>query len=62
MRVEDYAKYINVLHDLAKVEDDLRAVMDEPFVGSAPGDNDYQAGEKNLARQILFERFGVSLD
>lgn len=31
MRVEDYAKYINVLHDLALIEDDLRNAGDDPL-------------------------------
>lgn len=49
MSVEDYAKYINVLHDLAQVEDDLR---------QGTRRNGEQA--HMLATRILFERFGVS--
>lgn len=52
MRVEDYAKYINVLHDLAQVEDDLRSVLD-PNTPPALWSN------VRVAERILFERFGV---
>lgn len=52
MRVEEYAKYINVLHDLALVEDDLREVVKEGGVG------DYYA-DASLAQRVLYERFGV---
>lgn len=58
---EEWTRLINLSHDMALVEDDLRAIVDEPFVGSAPGDNDYQAGEVNLARTVLYERFGVDV-
>lgn len=51
MRVEDYAKYINVLHDLALVEDDLRGVE--------AAEETYGAVAAGVARFILFERFGV---
>lgn len=53
MRVEDYAKYINVLHDLAYVEDDLRDV--------ARHEDRYGANAVGVARFILFERFGVDV-
>lgn len=52
MRVEDYAKYMNVLHDLAQVEDDLRKVVAQGGVG------DYYQ-DAQLAERILIERFGV---
>lgn len=50
MRVEDYAKYINVLHDLALVEDDLRDILS---VG-------HLLPQQGWAERILFERFGHS--
>lgn len=57
MRVEDYAKYINVLHDLALVEDDLRDTVKT----SASSNEAYDAGVQWLAETILFERFGVDV-
>lgn len=53
MRVEDYAKYINVLHDLAQVEDDLREMVRHPSGG--------ETYPEQVAREILSERFGVDL-
>ena len=50
MFVEEYAKYINVLHDLALVESDLR---DTAVNGNQ------RAGA--FAQQLLFERFGVDI-
>jgi len=50
MRVEDYAKYINVLHDLALVEDDLRETV-------VNGNQRASA----FAQRVLYERFGVDL-
>jgi hypothetical protein len=49
MRVEEYAKYINVLHDLALVEDDLRDTV-------VNGNQRASA----FAAQLLWERFGVT--
>lgn len=57
MRVEDYAKYINVLHDLALVEDDLR----HEALRHSMGANDWDDGRIDFARRLLFERFGVDL-
>lgn len=48
MRVEDYAKYINVLHDLALVENDLRETV-------VNGNQRASA----FAQRVLYERFGV---
>lgn len=56
MRVEDYAKYINVLHDLALVEKDLRKAH-----AVSNGSDSYDAGVQWLAGTILFERFGVDV-
>lgn len=50
MTVEDYAKYINVLHEHALVEDDLRTVS---------WSRDYDESVRALADMILYERFGV---
>jgi hypothetical protein len=50
MRVEEYAKYINVLHDLALVEDDLRETV-------VNGNQRASA----FAQRVLYERFGVDL-
>lgn len=49
MRVEDYTKYIGILHELALIEDDLRAAS----YSSAT------ATSRALAKRILFERFSV---
>lgn len=51
MRVEDYAKYINVLHDLALVEDDLRETV-------VNGNQRASA----FAQRVLYERFGVDVE
>lgn len=48
MRVEDYAKYINVLHDLALVENDLRETV-------VNGNQRASA----FAQRVLYERFRV---
>lgn len=50
MRVEEYTKYINVLHDLALVEDDLRETV-------VSGNQRASA----FAQRVLYERFGVDL-
>lgn len=47
--VDDWNKYINLLHELALVEDDLRAARD-----GAEGDT--LAVE--FAERVLYERFG----
>jgi len=49
--IDDWNKYINVLHDLALVEDDLRTEV--LIAGNVPD------GASALAASILWERFGV---
>lgn len=44
--INDWNKYINVVHELALVEDDLRAVLTE-----------HDSGRIDLAETILYERF-----
>jgi hypothetical protein len=47
----EWNKYMNLLHEHALVEDDLRSVV------KSGGAQDYYQDEY-LARRILFERFG----
>ena len=46
--IEDWNKYVNVVHELALVEDDLRT--------TARNGNQRASA---FAQQVLFERFGV---
>lgn len=48
--INDWNKYINVLHDLALVEDDLRDTV-------VNGNQRASA----FAQRVLYERFGVDL-
>lgn len=54
--INDWNKYINLLHDLAYVEDDLRKAH-----AVSNGSDSYDAGVQWLAGTILFERFGVDV-
>lgn len=47
--IHDWNKYMNLLHEMALVEDDLRQIVDS-------GDD---GGWNGGAAHILFERFGV---
>jgi hypothetical protein len=47
----EWNKYMNLLHELALVEDDLRSVV------KSGGLHDYYQDEY-LAQRLLFERFG----
>lgn len=49
----DWNAYMNLLHEHALVEDDLRGIL----VSQVEDDVDY--GAVILARRVLFERFGV---
>lgn len=49
----EWIKYINVLHELALVEDDLREYA------SREGFDDATIATELMAGDILFERFGV---
>ena len=48
-KIEDWNKYINVVHELALVEDDLRAESLTLTDGPAA----------DFATRVLYERFGV---
>lgn len=52
--IEHWQKYMNLLHEHALVEDDLRKAQQDG--GTGDYFQDYQ-----LAVRILFERFGVDL-
>ena len=54
--VEDWNKYINVVHELALIEDDLRAVAALYRVHPQDVADRLTVG---AAERILFERFGV---
>lgn len=45
--INDWNKYITVVHELALVEDDLRWVLD----------HEADSARTDLAEQILYERF-----
>lgn len=55
--IENWQKYINLLHEMALIEDDLR----QQAIKHSMGVNDWEDGKIDLARVILFERFGVDV-
>lgn len=54
---EEWTRLINLSHDLALVEDDLRNAVKT----NASSNEAYDAGVQWLAETILFERFGVDV-
>lgn len=54
--LEDWNAYLNVLHELALIEDDLRAVFDESILAWY---NPRRQGREGLAGDLLWTRFGV---
>lgn len=54
--LSDWNAYINLLHELALVEGDLREWATTDAVG------DENEGKRLLASDILFERFGLETD
>lgn len=54
---DEWNRLIDAAWDLALVEDDLRAAT----LKHSMGVNDWEDGQIDFARRILFERFGIDV-